>query len=152
MATNTREVLPMTRTKTGSSLALSWIAFVFSISGCTLALDGPQAQDQPWPNQEEESAYEALATSAEQVTLVWEPSASAVQSYNVLYRVHGGGEWKLAGQALAESPAVTLRREDFGNGSFDFAVTAVSAAGAESGMASSLDQSSQPGWYLSWTD
>lgn len=135
------------------ALVFSFTLYVLSFSGCSLTLAEPVQIVQPSPDQADGPVYEAVATNAEQIELAWDPSPSEVQSYRVLYRVHGAGEWVLAGEVPAtDPPAYTLRHADFGNGSFDFAVTAVSAAGAESGMLSSLDQTSQPGWYLSWTD
>jgi hypothetical protein len=92
-------------------------------------------------------------SAGETVTLAWDPSSEEVTSYKVFYCEHGTANWILLTQIPAQiDPTLTLHQADFGNGSFDFGVEAVSDDGAESQMHTSLDPTAQPtsGWYLTW--
>ena len=76
--------------------------------------------------------------------------------YTKEWATKGGkaGSWILLDEIPAgDDPEYTLYHADFGNGDFDFGVTAVGEEEEESDMHSSLDETAQPscGWYLSWT-
>jgi hypothetical protein len=95
----------------------------------------------------------ALRSSAREVTLAWNGVPAAV-SYRIHYRRHGRRDWRLLDEVPAEPlPQYTVRHESLGNGTFDFAVTAVYGDGEESELHTSLDPMAVPGrgWYLRWT-
>ncbi len=76
-----------------------------------------------------------------------------VAAYNVYWRPHAVWGWKFLGQVAAnDSPEIRVEHADLGDGEFDFAVTSVSADGAESPFHSSLDPDADPfgGWYVVW--
>jgi hypothetical protein len=97
-----------------------------------------------------------VATLATQLTLAWDPPASGatqIVSYNVSYRAHGTTTWRPLGSVPASSqPSFTVLHSLVGNGSFDFAVSAVDSTGAVSPLHTSLDPTADPtsGWFLSW--
>jgi hypothetical protein len=103
----------------------------------------------------------SVASSAKSITLEWDPPADAppfgplaVAGYKVYVRHHGSTEWRPCGLVPAgEHPHVELLHADLRDGHFDFAVTTISQAGAESPLHSSLDAETSPfgGWYLVWT-
>lgn len=96
---------------------------------------------------------QVITTSADRIILEWDPSTSEIARYDVYYRAHGSKPWILLGQAEAiTTPEYTVLHSVLGNGSFDFAVTAVSVDGDASEYHSTLDQTAQPavGWYLAW--
>jgi hypothetical protein len=94
------------------------------------------------------------------ITLAWDPppvqfSAPplSVSSYRLYFRQHGSSQWTLLKEVpAAQSLELLLKHSDFGNGSYDFAVSAVNALGNESSLHTSLDALAQPygGWYLVW--
>ena len=95
----------------------------------------------------------------EKVTLTWDPpltgaiGALAPAAYRVYYRLHGVGSWSFLAEVPAgESPSCMVYHKDIGNGSWDFAVRAVTAAGSASLMHTSLDSTADPlsGWYVVW--
>jgi hypothetical protein len=119
-------------------------AGVLLVIGCHLSLD---------------SGALPLVRTAESLTLQWDPPpydlgpVTRVVSYNVYYRKHGGASWSLLQTTPATpAPEATLNRSLLGNGSFDFAVTAVNSLGESSPVHSSLDANAFPpgGWYVVW--
>ncbi len=101
-----------------------------------------------------------IAISSESITLAWDPPAGsfplpplAVVMYRVYYRQHGSGGWVFLSETPASShPEVSLHHSDFGDGSYDFSVSAVNSLGQESSLHTSLDSSADPygGWYIVW--
>ena len=93
-----------------------------------------------------------VESSADQITLQWDPPASEVTKYIVSYRIHGETDWV----PLGETPAVPLPEfpvlyTQLGDGDFDFGIMAENAAGQKSKVHISLDPTAQPkGWYLHW--
>ncbi len=88
-----------------------------------------------------------------QVTLAWDSPPSAVDSYKILFRMHGTEEWFLLNQIPAvPTPEIIIDHADLGNGMFDFGITAVDSGGLESVVHISLDVTAEPdtGWYLTW--
>ena len=88
-----------------------------------------------------------------QVTLAWDPPPSAVDSYKILFRIHGTEEWFLLNQIPAvPTPEIIVAQADLGNGMFDFGVIAIDSGGLESVIHISLDVTAEPdtGWYLTW--
>ncbi len=97
-------------------------------------------------------APEQIFTSAEMITLQWDPPAQEVTSYDVYYRVHDGAAWQVLGNVPAvPAPQLEVLHSAMGNGTFDFAVVAVNGA-SRSGYHTSLDSNADPttGWYLEW--
>jgi hypothetical protein len=71
----------------------------------------------------------------------------------VYYRQHGSGLWIILSETPASShPQILLHHSDFGDGSYDFAVSAVNSLGQQSSLHTSLDASADPygGWYILW--
>ena len=101
-----------------------------------------------------------IAVSSESITLEWDtPTVSfpspplAVSLYRVYYCRHGSSKWIPCGETPASSnPQLSLRHADFGNGSYDFAVSAVNSLGQQSSLHTSLDTSAYPygGWHIVW--
>jgi hypothetical protein len=101
-----------------------------------------------------------IAISSESITLAWDPPATsfplpplAVASYRVYYRQHGSGRWIFLRETPASThPQVSLKHSDFGDGSYDFAVSAVNSLGQQSILHTSLDASANPygGWHIVW--
>ncbi|MBW8003677.1 MAG: hypothetical protein FVQ80_16980 [Planctomycetes bacterium] len=88
-----------------------------------------------------------------QVTLGWDPSLSVVDSYKILFRVHGTADWFLLSQISAvPDPQFIVGHADLGNGMFDFGIIAVDSGGLESVVHISLEVTADPdtGWYLVW--
>jgi hypothetical protein len=110
----------------------------------------------PFPS----SGSAPIAISSESITLAWDPPAGsfplpplAVVSYRVYYCQHGSGRWVFFSETPASShPEVSLHHSDFGDGSYDFAVSAVNSLGQESSLHTSLDTSAYPygGWHVLW--
>jgi hypothetical protein len=94
------------------------------------------------------------------ITLEWDPPTQQfpspsllVSRYRVYFRPHGSYSWQLIKEIPATgSPSLQLEHADFGDGSFDFAVSAITASGGESPFHTSLDASADPygGWFLNW--
>jgi hypothetical protein len=101
-----------------------------------------------------------VRVSSRTITLAWDPPEGqfptgtlAAYTYRLYYRPHGSTGWVFFGETPAgQSPAFILKYEDFGAGSYDFAVTTVNVVGTESKFHSSLDTLADPvgGWYLVW--
>lgn len=101
-----------------------------------------------------------IRVTAESIDLAWDapPQQAAIPGtevaiYYVYFRKHGAGGWRLFTQVpAARNPSVTLSRLDFGEGAYDFAVSAANLQGGESRLHSSTDASADPsgGWYLIW--
>ncbi len=128
------------------------LAALLLAGGCSFFLAG-LAEGVSGQNPPPEGAASQITSAADTVTLAWDPSSGAVTSYKVFYRQHGTADWTMLSEVPAQaSPTLTLHQADFGNGSFDFGVEAVSDTGAESQMHTSLDPTAQPtsGWYLTW--
>lgn len=100
-----------------------------------------------------EASQSEIRTSAERITLEWDPSASTVSSYELYFRIHGTTDWRLLGSTIAAArPEYTIQHSDMGNGEFDFAVAAVNGEGTRSDYHTSLDETATPdtGWYVIW--
>ena len=113
----------------------------------------------PLPNAEvfaQPPAAKSIFFTANQLTLSWNPPAtgsSSIVSYVISYRVHGTPGWTtLATVAAAAQPSYVVTHSAIGNGSFDFAVVALTSSGAKSTMHTSLDSTAVPntGWFLIW--
>jgi len=101
-----------------------------------------------------------VRVSSRTLTLAWDPPAGqfptgdfAAYTYRLYYRAHGSTGWLFFGETPArQSPTFILKYQDFGAGSYDFAVTTVNVVGAESRLHTSLDTQADPvgGWYLVW--
>ena len=101
-----------------------------------------------------------LVINSEYIQLEWDPPPVneeydflPVVSYKIYYRIHGMNDWILLDLIPAEqNPKYTIYHSDLGNGSYDFAVSAVQISDSESQLHSSLDISADPvgGWYIIW--
>lgn len=101
----------------------------------------------------EEGKSEMVTVNADQIVLLWDPPASAVDHYTVYFRIHGTTDWVVLGDAPAEAqPQYTVKHSVVGDGEFDFAVVAVDASAQTSAYHTSLDATASPetGWYVSW--
>jgi hypothetical protein len=91
------------------------------------------------------------------LTLFWDPDltgnpADPTASYNLYSRTHGTFPWTLLGNTGTATESFSVSTDILPHGSYDFAVTAVTASGAESELHTSLDDTAQPqtGWYVVW--
>jgi hypothetical protein len=101
-----------------------------------------------------------IVVSSESITLAWDPPAVSFPSpplaavtYRVYYCQHGSGQWIFLSETPASThPQVSLKHSDFGDGSYDFAVSAVNSLGQQSSLHTSLDASADPygGWHIVW--
>jgi len=124
---------------------------LFCTGGCSLYL--LQNLDVSGSTPDPDSGAEKVLSSAEEITLAWDPPPSEIATYKIFYRSHESGTWILFDEIPADdNPEYTLYHGDFGNGDYDFGVVAVDTETAESAMHTSLDDTAQPecGWYLSW--
>ena len=97
---------------------------------------------------------------SEYIQLEWDPphgdeenALLPVVLYKIYYRVHGMEDWVVLDLIPAEqNPKYIVYHSDLGNGSYDFAVSAVQINDIESQLHSSLDISAVPigGWYIMW--
>jgi hypothetical protein len=88
------------------------------------------------------------------VTIAWDPPATPVQAYRIYYREHGDVVWIYLDEVSATgSPEYVLHISQFGEGSYDFGVSAVDPSDTESDIHTSLDITADPttGWYLNWS-
>ena len=89
-------------------------------------------------------------------TLYWDPPendpADPLARYNVYYRTRGTYRWTLLGATPGATESFPVSTDILPHGSYDFAVTTVTASGAESDPHTSLDDTAQPqtGWYVVW--
>jgi len=124
---------------------------LFCTGGCSLYL--LQNLDVSGSTPDPDSGAEKVLSSAEEITLAWDPPPSEIATYKIFYRSHESGTWILFDEIPADDdPEYTLYHGDFGNGDYDFGVVAVDTETAESAMHTSLDDTAQPetGWFLSW--
>ena len=100
-----------------------------------------------------------IVIDSEYIQLEWDPPSinekdvSPIVSYRVYYRIHGMTNWKLLDIIPAEqNPTYTIYHSEFGNGSYDFAVSAMTSDYRFSNLHSSLDLNADPigGWYIVW--
>ena len=100
-----------------------------------------------------------IVIDSEYIQLEWDPPSvnekdvSPIVSYRVYYRLHGMTNWSLLDIIPAEqNPSYTIYHSKLGNGSFDFAVSAVTSDDRVSDLHSSLDYAADPigGWYIVW--
>lgn len=101
-----------------------------------------------------------IVITGETATLEWDPPMvrfplppMSIQAYRVYYSSHGSSLWTfLAEVPAAENPRLEIQYADFGDGSFDFAVSSVTFLGRESPLHASFDAAANPygGWYLRW--
>lgn len=96
----------------------------------------------------------AVISSAESITLAWDPSPSAVTLYRLYFRIHDTSTWySLPDSAEAvPSPEYKVSHTGIEPGPYDFGVKAVNAEDFESNMHMSIDATAEPdtGWYLIW--
>jgi hypothetical protein len=102
-----------------------------------------------------------IVISSETFTLAWDaPSIQyplpplATSYYCVYYRRHGSPYWRICGTIPSSGTTeIVLYHSDYGNGAYDFAVSAVNEQGHESPLHTSLDPWAYPygGWYVKWT-
>jgi hypothetical protein len=130
-------------------LLLLLVLVVSFLSGCVL-YDPAVFQKAATPA----AAAVMVTSSADQITLQWDPPASEVAKYIVSFRIHGETNWI---PLLPEVPAVpapefTVLYAQLGDGDFDFAIAAENSVGERSNLHMSLDPTAQPptGWYLHW--
>ena len=124
---------------------------LFCTGGCSLYL--LQNLDVSGSTPDPDSGAEKVLSSAEEITLAWDPPPSEIATYKIFYRSHESGTWILFDEIPADdNPEYTLYHGDFGNGDYDFGVVAVDTETEESAMHTSLDDTAQPetGWFLSW--
>ena len=102
---------------------------------------------------------DGIIITAESVRIAWDPpgvtddTQAPVIAYKVYYRLHGMADWTLLDLIPAvQNPGYTINYKEFGNGSYDFAVQAVSSDIRQSNLHSSLDFDADPlgGWYVIW--
>lgn len=134
------------KTKVYLFLLLSILIFFSFLSGC--ALYDPTAFLKG-------SAAKAVVvqSSADQITLQWDPPASAVTKYFVSFRIHGEAAWVPLGEVPASpAPEYLVQYAVLGEGDFDFAIVAENSVGEQSSVHISTDPTAQPssGWYLRW--
>lgn len=101
-----------------------------------------------------------LTWRAASLTLAWDPPVADVphspvktESYQIFYRPEGYSYWQFLDEIPAsEHPEYRVHHEKIGNGSFVFAVRAVTSEGRFSPLHSSLDNDADPisGWYVNW--
>jgi len=123
---------------------LPLLLLCLGLTGCRLATGGPRP----------------IVVTSETITLEWDPpleqvpsSPIAARAYRVYFRHHNAAGWSSCGTVAATlNPRLVLRHEDFGNGSFDFAVSTVDGIDHESFLRSSLEPSTSAdaGWYITW--
>jgi hypothetical protein len=133
--------------KTVRLLLLPFLILVSFLSGC--ALYDPTAFLKGSP------AAKAIVveSSADQVTLQWDPPASEVTKYIVSFRIHGETNWVPLGEVPASpAPEFPVQYAVLGDGDFDFAIIAENSVGEQSNVHISTDPTAQPpsGWYLRW--
>ena len=86
-------------------------------------------------------------------TLSWVPPEGSVTAYRIYYSAHGTDEWTLLDEVEAvAAPSYEIESGQIPAGEYDFAVTSVDAAGAESEKHSSLEPTEgfPNGWYVDW--
>jgi hypothetical protein len=103
-----------------------------------------------------------IMVTAKTITLEWDPPSVeflfgplAIPFYHVYIRHHGSPNWIFCGQVTATAnPQIQLHHSDYGNGTYDFAVSAVDTLGQESALHTSLDASASPygGWHIDWVN
>jgi hypothetical protein len=130
------------------------VFFLLAIAPLTLVLFACPLFD-PAASLLAKAAPENISTTADQVTLDWDPpdNADTIVSYTVSYRLHGTSTWTTLGTSEAtSSPFYTVLHSAVGVGEFDFAVSATDSSGNTSSLHSSLDATADPtsGWYLNW--
>ena len=101
-----------------------------------------------------------IPVKTKSITLEWDPPHAyfAAPGINILYysvyiRVHGSSTWTFVDSILpSENPSLTVYHSDFGDGWYEFAVSASTYLGGESRLHSSIDPTARPfgGWYIKW--
>ena len=100
-----------------------------------------------------------IVIKSEYIQLEWNPPSvnekdvSPIISYIMYYRIHGMKEWRRLDLIPAEqNPTYTIYHSELGNGSYDFAVRAITSDNRVSNLHSSLDYAADPigGWYIVW--
>ncbi len=100
-----------------------------------------------------------LIIESDHIDLEWDPpppresEVLPIVSYKIYYRIHGMPYWRLFDIVPASQfPKRTIYHSELGNGTFDFAVSAVLQDDRQSGIHSSLDLDADPtgGWYIIW--
>jgi len=92
-----------------------------------------------------------------QFDLLWDPGEGGspmdpVVRYNVYYRNHGTFPWVFLGDTGTLVESYQISTDILPHGSYDFAVSSVTASGAESVPHTSLEDTAEPqtGWYVVW--
>ncbi len=126
-------------------IPLALLAALVLCAGCRLP-DLPRAQA-------------PVLWTSESLILDWDPAADTLPgmvetaSYRVYYRAHGAVSWvPLTEVSAGGGPQLLIHHSQLGDGSYDFAVTAVDDVGQTSPLATSQDADAAPfgGWYLIW--
>ncbi len=111
------------------------------------------------PPTDMEDSLQMERWTAESLTLRWDPPEEVgggyvIASYELFYRVSGDEGWHLLKRDIAatDSPSVTIRHSEVGNGHFEFAVRSIDTVGMKSDFHTSRDSSASPGggWYCTW--
>ena len=101
-----------------------------------------------------DSDQQKITSSAEEIVLEWDaPSQTTVALYDIYVRDHGTSNWETLGSIDAiPQPEYAVAYSTLGNGTYDFAIVALSIDSIRSNYHSSLDPTAQPdtGWYLAW--
>jgi hypothetical protein len=139
------------RQTTRSILFLSILMVISSFMGC--ALYDLEVFQQTAEETSRAGTPIMVESSADQITLEWDPPSSEVVKYIISFRIHGQDEWVPLGEIMAvPAPEYTIQYATLGDGDYDFAITAENNTGVKSGLHMSLDLTAQPptGWYLRW--
>jgi len=101
-----------------------------------------------------------IVVQSDTIQLEWDPpevknfdEGFIILYYRVYYRIHEMENWVLLDIIPAQDhPKYKIHHSELGNGSYDFAVRAVSAKSSYSSLHSSLDLTADPlgGWYVVW--
>jgi hypothetical protein len=124
------------------------IAIISLVVGC----QNPITFDLSYKKANAESKPQKVAISGSSFTLAWDDEPLGTSTYSVYTRPHGGSLWAPVVKGLA-SPSLVVTNALLPYGSYEFAVSRVSADGVESTLLTSLDASAIPdtGWYIEWT-
>jgi hypothetical protein len=123
-------------------------AIIALVVGC----QNPLAFSSPPKKANTEPQTQKIAVSGSEFTLAWDDAPLDQSTFIVYVRPHGSSQWNSIAKGLA-SYSLVITNGMLSYGSYEFAVSRVSAGGAESDRTTSLDTSAIPntGWYLDWT-
>lgn len=94
------------------------------------------------------------------LTLAWDPPITdlpgrptEVAVYQIYSQAEGSSYWRFLGEVPASRhPEFTVEHRALGDGSYFFAVRAITVGGQASGLHTSLDSTADPvcGWHVLW--